>query len=130
MFAGVPCTCRLFSPAPDSWRCRASACDRGRQQPARPPNPQPHQEDYLDVLGLIIADYEDSIYEHPEFSPVERLRHLMDEHSLSQAELARRAGVAVKSLSDVFAGKRRMSTRMSEKMAECFGVSEDFFSCS
>ena len=66
----------------------------------------PDQEDYLDVLGLIIADYEDSIYEHPEFSPVERLRHLMEEHSLSEAELARRAGVAVKSLSDVFAGKR------------------------
>jgi HTH-type transcriptional regulator/antitoxin HigA len=90
----------------------------------------PDQEDYLDVLGLIIADYEDSIYEHPEFSPVERLRHLMDEHSLSEAELARRAGVAVKSLSDVLAGQRRMSTRMSERIAACFGVSEDFFSGS
>jgi HTH-type transcriptional regulator / antitoxin HigA len=88
----------------------------------------PDQEDYLDVLGLIIADYEDSIYEHPEFSPVERLHHLMEEHGLSQGELARRAGVAVKSLSDVFAGKRRMSTRMREKIAECFGVSADFFS--
>ncbi len=47
------------------------------------------EEDYLDVLGLVIADYEDSIYEHPEFTPVERLRHLMEEHALTQAELAR-----------------------------------------
>ncbi len=47
------------------------------------------EEDYLDVLGLLIADYEDSIYEHPESTPVERLRHLMEEHSLTQAELAR-----------------------------------------
>ena len=45
------------------------------------------EEDYLDVLGLLIADYEDSIYEHPEFKPVDRLRHLMEEHSLTQAAL-------------------------------------------
>jgi HTH-type transcriptional regulator / antitoxin HigA len=50
------------------------------------------EEDYLDVLGLLIADYEDSIYEHPDFTPIGRLRHLMEEHSLTQAALARRAG--------------------------------------
>jgi transcriptional regulator with XRE-family HTH domain len=54
----------------------------------------------------------------------------MDKHSMSEVELARRAGIAVKSLSDVFAGKRRMSLRMIEKIAECFVVSEEFFSCS
>ena len=64
------------------------------------------EEDYLDVLGLLIADYEDSIYEHPDFNPIERLRHLMDEHALTQAALARRAGVAVTSLSDILNGKR------------------------
>jgi antitoxin component HigA of HigAB toxin-antitoxin module len=64
----------------------------------------PDEEDYLDVLGLLIADYEDTVYEHPEFTPVERLRHLMEEHSLTQAELARRAGVAVTSLSDILNG--------------------------
>ena len=46
------------------------------------------EEDYLDVLGLLIADYEDSVYEHAEFTPVERLRHLMEEHAISQSELA------------------------------------------
>ena len=29
----------------------------------------PDEEDYLDVLGLLVADYEDSIYEHSEFTP-------------------------------------------------------------
>ena len=43
----------------------------------------PDEEDYLDVLGLLIADYEDAIYEHPEFVPVDRLRHLMAEHALT-----------------------------------------------
>ncbi len=85
------------------------------------------EEDYLDVLGLLIAEYEDSIYEHPEFTAVERLRHLMDEHALTQAELARRTGVAVTSLSDILNGKRRISPRIRAKFAECFGVSASFF---
>jgi HTH-type transcriptional regulator / antitoxin HigA len=85
------------------------------------------EDDYLDVLGLLIADYEDAIYEHPEFTPVERLRHLMEEHSLTQAELARRAGVAVTSLSDILNGKRRISPRVRAKFAECFGVAASFF---
>ncbi len=84
------------------------------------------EEDYLDVLGLLIADYEDSIYAHPEFTPVDRLRHLMEEHALTQAELARRAGVAVTSLSDILNDKRRISPKVRAKFAECFGVSATF----
>ncbi len=87
----------------------------------------PDAEDYLDVLGLLIADYEDSIYEHPEYTPVDRLRHLMEEHALTQAELARRTGVAVTSLSDILNAKRRISPKVRAKFAECFGVSASFF---
>jgi HTH-type transcriptional regulator / antitoxin HigA len=85
------------------------------------------EEDYLDVLGLIIADYEDAIYEHPEFTPVERLRHLMEEHSLTQAELARRTAVPVTSVSDILNGKRRISPRIRARFAECFGVAPSYF---
>jgi HTH-type transcriptional regulator/antitoxin HigA len=85
------------------------------------------EADYLEVLGLLIANYEDSIYDHPEFTPVERLRHLMEEHALTQAELARRAGVPVTPLSDILNGKRRISPRVRAKFAECFGVSATFF---
>jgi HTH-type transcriptional regulator / antitoxin HigA len=85
------------------------------------------EEDYLDVLGLLVADYEDSIYEHPDFTPDNRLRHLMEEHTLTQAELARRTGIAVTSLSDIVNGKRRISPRFRAKLAECFGVSASFF---
>ncbi len=85
------------------------------------------EQDYLDVLGLLTADYDDSIYEHPDFTAVDRLRHLMEEHSLTQAALARRAGVAVTSLSDILNGKRQISPKLRAKFAECFGVSSSFF---
>lgn len=91
------------------------------------PSLSPDEEDYLDVLGLFIADYEDAIYEHPEFTPVERLRHLMDEHSLTQAELSRRTAVAVTSLSDILNGERRISPRIRARFAECFGVAPSYF---
>jgi HTH-type transcriptional regulator/antitoxin HigA len=91
------------------------------------PELTPDAEDYLDVLGLLIADYEDSVYEHPEFTPVDRLRHLMEENALTQAELARRAGVAVTSLSDILNDKRRISPKVRAKFAQCFGVSASFF---
>ena len=77
--------------------------------------------------NLSIVDYEDSIYEHPEFSPVDRLRYLMEEHALTQAELDRRADVAVTSLSDILNGKRRISPRVRAKFAECFGISASTF---
>ncbi len=51
----------------------------------------------------------------------------MEEHGLTQAELARRTGVAVTSLSDILNGKRRISPRVRAKFAECFGVSASFF---
>jgi HTH-type transcriptional regulator/antitoxin HigA len=85
------------------------------------------EEDYLDVLGLLIADYEDSIYEHPELTCIERLRHLMDQHSLTQDDLSRRSGIAMSSLSDILEGKRRISPRLRAKLAECFGVDASFF---
>ncbi len=64
------------------------------------------EDDYLDVLGLLIADYEDTIYEHPDFTPVERLRHLMEEHSLTQAELVAPRG-----------GRRHVTVRHPQRQA-------------
>lgn len=113
---------REFPPRPihdDGEHRRAIAVidtliDRGRLTP--------EEEDYLEVLGLIVAAYEDSLYEHPEFSGVDRLRHLIDEHGLSQADLARETGIPVQSLSDILNGKRRISPKVRGKLAERFGV--------
>ncbi len=118
---------RTFPPRPirdDDEHRRAIAVVNGLlDRPALTPD----EEDYLDVLGLLIADYEDSIYEHPQFTPVERLRHLMEVHGLTKAELVRRAGIPVTSLSEILHGKRRISPSARAKLAECFGVSASFF---
>ena len=125
--AGYPALLRAYPPRPihgdDGHRRTIDVVNGLLDRPSLSPD----EEDYLNVLGLLIADYEDSIYEHPQFTPVDRLRHLMEEHALTQAELARRAGVPVTSLSDILNGKRRISPGIREKFAECFGLSASFF---
>ena len=118
---------RAFPPRPirdDGGHRRAieaidAVIDRGRLTP--------DEEDYLEVLGLIVGAYEDAIDEHPEFRGVDRLRYLMEEHGLSQADLARRTGIPVQSLSDVLNGKRRISPKVREKLAAHFGVPAALF---
>jgi HTH-type transcriptional regulator/antitoxin HigA len=87
----------------------------------------PEVEDYLEVLGLLIAEYEDSIYEHPQFTAVDRLRLLMEEHELTQAELSRRTSIPVTSLSDILNLRRNISPRVRATLANHFGVSASFF---
>ena len=70
------------------------------------------------------AAYEDEARISAFRSLVHRLR---TEAGLTQAELARRAGVAVTSLSDILNDKRRISPKVRAKFAQCFGVSASFF---
>src|SRR4051794_4506008 len=74
------------------------------------PAPTSAAEEDLAFPGRLVID-EDYIYGHPEFTPVERLRHLMEEYALTWPELARRA---VSSLSDI------LSHRVHAKSADCF----------
>ena len=52
----------------------------------------------------------------------------MEEHALTQADLSRRTGIPVTSLSDILHARRRISPRVRAKLAECFGVSASYFS--
>jgi HTH-type transcriptional regulator/antitoxin HigA len=87
----------------------------------------PEEFDYFLVLGMIVKEYEDSIYEHPEYPPVERLKYLMGEHDLTQARLSRETGIPVQTLSDVVRGKRNISPKVRRKLAEWFGIPPSFF---
>ena len=113
---------RAFPPRPiknDAEHCRAiEAIDKHADRDRL----TLEEEDYLVVLALIVEAYEDSIYDHPERTAVDRLRYLMTEHGLTQAALAREAGIAVQSLNDVLHEKRRISPKVREKLAARFGV--------
>jgi HTH-type transcriptional regulator/antitoxin HigA len=87
----------------------------------------PEEADYLEVLGRLIEDYEAAHDPLPEMSPVEALRYLLEENGLTQAELCEQVGLPVATLSEVLNGKRGISPRVRQVLAERFKVSPVLF---
>ncbi|WP_347903525.1 transcriptional regulator [Pseudomonas purpurea] len=75
----------------------------------------------VDIIGDWIEAYD---HEHRPM-PVDALRYLMREHSLSQSDLP---GVGAQSVvSEVLSGKRQLNLRQVRWLAERFGVSVETF---
>lgn len=85
------------------------------------------EEDYLDVLSDLVHKYE---AEHDPIAPVpdsDMVRFLLESNGLSQTELAQQTGVAESTISEVLAGKRKLSRRHIAIFAKAFHVSPAIF---
>ena len=91
---------------------------------------QPHRdagaETYLGALADLVYVYEQAHVTWPPVRGVDVLQHLMDEHGLSQADLAPLFG-GRSVISDVLAGKRRLNLTHVTRLAERFGLPADAF---
>jgi HTH-type transcriptional regulator/antitoxin HigA len=84
------------------------------------------EEAYLGALTDLVETYEDEHVVIPPRTGIDALRFLMDANDLKQADLVPVLGR--KSLvSEVLAGKRRLTLAQVRKLAEYFGVSADTF---
>jgi antitoxin component HigA of HigAB toxin-antitoxin module len=84
------------------------------------------EEVYLGALTDLVGTYEDT---HVAILPtrgVEAVRYLMDENELSQADLVPIFGTA-SVVSEVLAGKRRLSLTHIRRLSERFGLPADVF---
>jgi HTH-type transcriptional regulator/antitoxin HigA len=91
-------------------------------------NLEVEEKDYLDVLSDLVERYET---EHHPISPLpdgELLQHLIETGGTTQAEVARGAGIAESTISEVIAGKRKLSRGHIGKLARYFGVQPGAFS--
>ncbi|CAN5756858.1 hypothetical protein BH20ACI4_BH20ACI4_23620 [soil metagenome] len=86
----------------------------------------PEEERLLELLAVLIEDYEDEHYPIPDLPPNEFLKYLMEENSLKQSDLLHifgSSGIA----SEVVNGKRAISKTQAKKLAEHFKVSAELF---
>ncbi len=86
----------------------------------------PEEEKLLDLLSVLIENYEDEHYPFPEVSPNEILKFLMEQNDLKQSDLLHifgSSGIA----SEVVNGKRAISKTQAKKLAEHFKVSVELF---
>jgi HTH-type transcriptional regulator / antitoxin HigA len=84
------------------------------------------EEEYLRALTDLVETCAFSYVAIPTVSGVEALRYLMEEHGLTQADLAPLFGTR-SIVSEVLAGKRRLALSHIARLAERFGVPADVF---
>ena len=87
----------------------------------------PEEEDYLDVLGTLISNYEQQQENLiPDIYGVELLKVLIDEHNLKQKDLV--SIFKTESIvSDILKGKRQLTNRHIQELAEFFHISPAVF---
>jgi HTH-type transcriptional regulator / antitoxin HigA len=80
----------------------------------------------FDILSRYIGEWENQ-FEFPQGNGADVLRHLMQQHQLSQSDLAG-LGIASQSLlSNVLSGRRSISKRLAQALAAHFGVGVESF---
>jgi HTH-type transcriptional regulator/antitoxin HigA len=87
------------------------------------------EEDYLDVLSDLVERYEDRVHpiETGDLSEGEMLAHLIEARGVTQAAVARGAGIAESTLSEVLRGKRHLTRAQIGKLAGYFHVGPGLF---
>ena len=80
------------------------------------------EEDYLEILGDVIAKYENLAHPVPEISGEEMLRFLIVTNGLTQAEVAAGTGIHVTTVSQILSGKRPLRLPQVQALANYFGL--------
>ncbi|HEY2784180.1 MAG TPA: helix-turn-helix domain-containing protein [Fimbriiglobus sp.] len=86
------------------------------------------EQDYLDVLGDLVEAYETETIPSKPATDAERLQFLIEIKGVTQAEVAKEAGIAVSTVSEVLSGKRKLNRRQIGKLAKYFHVGPGVFS--
>ena len=76
-----------------------------------PKNLASEEEDYLEVLGDLIEQYESEAHPIAPVSDVEMLRHLIEAKGVSQTEVSKATGIVDSTISEVLKGKRSLNRR-------------------
>ena len=86
----------------------------------------PEEEQLLELLSILVENYEDKHYPMPEAAPNEVLKFLMEDRGLKQTDLLPVFGSSGIT-SEVVNGKRSISKAQAKKLAEFFKVSVEHF---
>jgi len=84
------------------------------------------EEKLIDLLAVLIEDFEAEQFPVPEATPVAIVRHLMEAHGLRQKDLVGIFGTE-SIASEVLHGKRELTKRHIKRLSARFGVSPAVF---
>jgi HTH-type transcriptional regulator/antitoxin HigA len=88
--------------------------------------PSRYEEEAIALLTLLIDQYESQRYPIPDAAPEEVLRLLLDQHGLTQRDLATELGSET-TVSLVLAGKRQLTREHIARLSRRFHVEPSIF---
>ena len=91
------------------------------------PNLPQAESELLEILSLLVAQYESTEHAIRDASPAEMLAFLIDARGVSNAAVARETGIPRSVITDILAGRRNISTANVAKLAAYFHVSPAVF---
>jgi len=83
------------------------------------------REDEIELLTLLIRTWDDEHRLAPELDPVQLIKSLMEDHKLSQNDLAKIAEVGKSYISEILNYKKRMSKKVIRNLAEHFKIQQE-----
>lgn len=78
--------------------------------------------DHLEILSLLVHEYEQKHYKIEALSPLEALKFEMEEQGLSQSSLAKRFGMSKSTVSEILSGKKQMSLQFLKFLHHDLGI--------
>jgi antitoxin component HigA of HigAB toxin-antitoxin module len=87
------------------------------------PRPGPARSRLIEMLSVLIENYESSACPVPSCSPSRLFAHLVESRGVNCADVAREAGISPATLSSVLANRRGISKANARKLARYFKVS-------
>lgn len=85
------------------------------------------EDDLLQLLGSLVAQYDNEQYLSPDVPPGRVLEHPIDPRGLTKARVARDTGIPRQTITNIIKGSRGASGPNRLKLARCFGVSPEVF---
>jgi len=85
------------------------------------------QEDYFDLLCILIENYDKEHVKWPKKTPVDTLRYLLEEHELKAADLSRVLGASRMLGSMILRGERSITAGHARKLGKRFGLPAGVF---
>jgi HTH-type transcriptional regulator / antitoxin HigA len=85
------------------------------------------ERDYLVVLTDLVEKYEADEHPMPPVSDAAMLRHLIEARGITQSRLAADVDIPGSTISEILAGKRKLSRRHIGALAKYFGINPGAF---
>ncbi len=83
--------------------------------------PESLESDELEVLSLLLKEYEQVHYPMPKPNPIEAIKFRLEQLGLTEAELSKIIGYRSRK-SEIFSGKRKLSLSMIRKLNETLKI--------